>query len=231
MRALHVLTIHPKIVDAYAQFGVLRAAKDKGLAEVRGIDLRDYAVDKHGSVDDSPYGGGDGMVMRPEPLANALDALGAPKPLVILTSPAGKPWTHAEAARLAALDRPLAFVCGRFAGVDQRFVDLYVDEEYSVGDVVLAGGELPALMMIDSLLRLVPGTLGHADSATNDSFAAGCGGGLEHPLYTRPAEFRGVKVPDVLLSGDHAKIAAWRAKEAERRTRARRPDLSRKPTV
>ena len=145
---------------------------------------------------------------------------------VVLTSPAGKPWTHIEAARFAAAGEDLAFICGRFAGVDQRFIDAYVDEQFSCGDVVLSGGELPALMMIDAILRLIPGVLGHAESAAQDSFAAGFAGGLEHPLYTRPPVFEGRSVPEVLLSGDHVKIARWRDDEARKRTAALRPDLA-----
>lgn len=227
-RRIHIVTVHPRLIEAYGPFGVFNAARSKGLAEVLPIDLRDHAVDKHGSVDDAPYGGGDGMVLRPEPLAAALAVATAdgPKPTVILTSPGGKRWTHAEAERHARGTAPLVLVCGRFAGVDQRFIDAYVDEEYSVGDFVLAGGELPALMMVESILRFVPGVLGHQDSAALDSFGAALGGGLEHPLYTRPLEFEGARVPDVLLSGDHAKIAAWRRAAAEARTRAQRPDLA-----
>lgn len=224
-RAFSVLTIHPDFIEAYGRFGVIRSARDRKIADVRAIDLRDYAVDKHASVDAPPYGGGDGMVMRPEPLADAVKALSG-EPIVILTSPAGKPWTHADALRFARLEKPLVFVCGRFAGVDQRFVDRYVHEQFSCGDVVLSGGELPALMMVDAILRLIPGVLGHADSARLDSFGDDFGGGLEHPLYTRPPLFEGVGVPDVLLSGDHKKIEAWRRAEAEARTRALRPDLA-----
>ena len=224
MRHFHVVTVHPSIVTAYGQFGVFKSAFDKGLGSVSAIDLRDYAVDRHGSIDAAPYGGGDGMVMRVEPLAAAIDALPV-KPLVFLTSPAGRPWTQGEANRHAAHDRPIAIVCGRFAGVDQRFIDLYVDEQYSMGDVVLAGGELPALAMIESILRLVPGVLGHSESASKDSFMEEFDFGLEHPLYTRPAEFRGLGVPQILRSGDHKAIAQWRREEAEKRTRALRPDL------
>lgn len=225
MRKFYVLTVHPRFVDAYKSFGAVRAAQDKGVAELSAIDLRDYAVDKHGSIDDAPYGGGDGMVMRPEPLARAIDAL-PEKPRVFLTSPAGRLWSQAEAGKAASDPRPLLIVAGRFAGVDQRFIDRYVEEEYSLGDYVLAGGELAALAMIDSTLRLLPGVLGHADSARLDSFAEGFQGGLEHPLYTRPPEFQGLAVPPVLLSGDHEKIARWRREESERRTMERRPDLA-----
>lgn len=224
MRHYHLVTIHPTIVDAYSQFGVFKAAQEKSLAQISAVDLRDYAVDRHGSVDAAPYGGGDGMVMRAEPLAAAIDALPI-KPLVFLTSPAGRPWVQNEAIRFAAQDRPIAIVCGRFAGVDQRFIDLYVDEQFSMGDVVLAGGELPALAMIESMLRLVPGVLGHSDSAAKDSFMPEFAYGLEHPLYTRPQEFRGLGVPEVLRSGDHTAIAAWRRDEAIRRTQELRPDL------
>jgi len=224
MRSFAVITVHPAFITAYAQFGALSAAAAKGVATVQAIDLRDFAVDRHGSVDAPPYGGGDGMVLRPEPLQAALASL-PQRPLVVLTSPGGRPWTQREAEAMAADSRPVAFICGRFAGVDQRLIEACVDVEFSCGDVVLTGGELPALMMIDSVLRLLPGVLGHAASAVVDSFAAGCQGGLEYPLYTRPAEFCGRKVPPVLLSGDHAKIAAWRHEQALLRTQRLRPDL------
>jgi tRNA (guanine37-N1)-methyltransferase len=232
----HVITIYPDFVTAYSRTGVFRAAHDKRLATVAPIDLREFAVDKHGSVDDHPYGGGDGMVLRPEPLAAAVKsvagAAAATSPYVVSTSPGGKPWTGAEARKLLALQRPITFACGRFAGIDQRFVDRYVDVEYSAGDFVLAGGELFALMMIESMLRYVPGVLGHGESAAQDSFEAAFDGGLEYPLYTRPPTFEGESVPPVLLSGDHAAIAAWRLKMARQRTARSRPDLlseTRKP--
>lgn len=224
VRRFSVITIHPGFITAYGQFGALRAAHAKGLAQIDAVDLRDFAVDRHGSIDAHPYGGGEGMVLRPEPLAAAIDAL-PERPLTILTSPAGRHWQQRDAEKYALATRPLAFVCGRFAGVDQRFIDTYVDAEYSCGDVILAGGELPALMMIESILRLLPGVLGSEDSAATDSFAAGCQGGLEYPLYTRPPEFRGLKVPEVLLSGDHARVEAWRQEQGQERTRQRRPDL------
>ena len=228
MRQLSVITIHPRIVEAYRAFGVLRAAQEAGQAEIVAFDLRDFAVDRHGSVDAPPYGGGDGMVLRPEPLRAALAAATRPtasRPWVILTSPQGRPFDQKVAARLAASAADLVFICGRFAGVDQRFIDRHVDEELSVGDVVLAGGELPALLMIEATLRLLPGVLGHPDSAAQDSFAAGLDGGLEYPLYTRPAVFDGLAVPDVLRSGDHQAIAAWRRDMAKERTARLRPDL------
>lgn len=219
-----LITVHPRLVEAYSAFGVLRAALEKNLARVAAIDLRNFAVDRHGSVDAPPYGGGDGMVLRPEPLADAVQSLSI-RPKVLLTSPSGKRWTQREAERWVTDLAPLAIVCGRFAGVDQRFIDAYVDEEYSAGDFVLAGGELPALMMVESMLRLLPGVLGNDKSAQLDSFSPAFAGGLEHPLYTRPEEFQGKSVPEVLLSGDHARIEAWRQREREARTRRLRPDL------
>ena len=224
MRELGIATIHPEFISAYASFGVFRSATDRGLARLKVINIRDHAVDRHGSVDDRPYGGGDSMVMRPEPLKACVEGF-APSARVILTSPHGARFTHADAVRLASSTEPLLFICGRFAGVDQRFIDRYVDEEISFGDFIVSGGELPVLMIVDALLRQIPGVLGNAASAPNDSFAAGFDGGLEHPLYTRPPEFDGAKVPDVLMSGDHAAIAAWRRREAQRLTRRHRPDL------
>ena len=223
-----LVTVHPKFVDSFRSYGVMRTAEAKNIASYTVTDLRNFAADKHGSVDAAPYGGGDGMVMRPDCLASAVEAQrlvwGRPGK-VILTSPSGKLWTQREAEFWAAAAEPMIFVCGRFAGVDQRFIDTYVDEEYSIGDVILAGGELPALTMLESILRLIPGVLGNDDSARCDSFGEGMSGLLEYPLYTRPPEWQGHKVPEVLLSGRHADIAAWRSQESMRRTADRRPDL------
>lgn len=226
-RGFTFVTIHPDFISAYGKFGVMRAAQAKDLARIDVVNLRDHAIDKHGTVDDVPYGGGDGMVMRPEPLAAAVQAIRASTPSVqvILTSPAGKLWRQQDACEFAAKEQSLVFICGRFAGVDQRFIDGYVDQEYSLGDFVLSGGELAALAMADSILRFVPGVLGHAESAAQDSFAPGFQGGLEHPLYTRPQSFDGQPVPDVLTSGDHQAIAKWRVDQAALRTKERRPDL------
>lgn len=221
---IHIATIHPQFIEAYFRFGVFRAAMSGGQAAIHAIDLRNFAVDKHASVDDLPYGGGDGMVMRPEPLAGAVRSL-PEKPTVIMTSPGASGWTQKDAAHFAQSKSPLLFVCGRFAGVDQRFIDQYVDHEFSLGDVVVSGGELPVLMMVDSILRLLPGVLGDARSAVFDSFAEGFGGMLEHPIYTRPREFEGISVPDVLMSGDHKAIAKWRAEESRKKTERLRPDL------
>jgi len=163
------------------------------------------------------------MVLRPEPLRDALRA--SPDAHVIATSPGGKLFSQQDARRLLALAKPLTFVCGRFGGIDQRFIDKYVHEEFSIGDFVVSGGELPSLIIADAVLRLIPGVLGNPASAADDSFGESSPSLLEHPLYTRPPVFEGVSVPDVLLSGDHAKIAAWRKEKALERTRRQRPDL------
>lgn len=218
------ISIHPQFLSSYSNFGVYKSAQSKQLAKFTFVDLRDFSLDKHGTVDGRPYGGGDGMVLRPEPLANAVTALPASS-YVINTSPSGKPFKQNDAERLLALSRPLALICGRFSGVDQRFIDQYVDEEFSVGDFVLSGGELPALAIVDAVLRLVPGVLGHPKSSFYDSFAAGMDKKLEHPLYTRPPVFAGTEVPEVLNSGNHSEIESWRKSEAHARTQALRPEL------
>ena len=223
MRRISFLTIHPDFIDEYRKFGVLARCESLKLAEINSVNLRDFAVDKRGSVDASPYGGGDGMILRPEPLRDALKSLSKAK--VIYTSPSGKAWSQSEASRLAQSDEDIVFVCGRFGGIDQRFIDKYVDEEYSLGDFVISGGELACLTMADSVVREIEGSLGNYESVKNDSFAEGMDGLLEYPLYTRPEEFEGEKVPEVLKSGDHKKIAEWRKQKALDRTRERRPDL------
>ena len=233
MRQISFISIHPKIVELYASFGVLRAADSARVAKVNAVDLRDFAADKHGSIDDTPYGGGDGMVMRADCLAAALTSvkskIGADKSVkVISMSPSGKLWSQGEAERFAASDDHLIFVCGRFAGIDQRFIDACVDEEFSLGDVVYGGGELPALLVAESILRLTPGVLGHQRSAMDDSFGEGLSGLLEYPSYTRPVEWNGKKVPDVLVSGDHKAIQKWRIEESLKKTKELRPDLLKK---
>jgi tRNA (guanine37-N1)-methyltransferase len=230
MRHFGFISIHPKIIDAYRQFGVFKAAETKSIAKIVVQDLRDFAADKHGSVDAPPYGGGDGMVMRADCLKHALDhlrqeVLGGMRVRVIFTSPSGKLWTQKDAEILAQADESLIFVCGRFAGVDERFIEECVDDEYSVGDVVLAGGELPVLMISESILRLMPGVLGHERSAVDDSFGAGVDGLLEYPSYTRPPQWQGINVPEVLMSGNHEAIATWRREASIKKTRRRRPDL------
>lgn len=223
MHEFYFLTVQPQFIESYTQIGVMKSATAKKLANFKAVNLRDFAVDHHGTVDDHPYGGGDGMVLRPEPLVGALKTL--PKGKVISLSPSGKTWTQKEAENLASYQMPLIFVCGRFAGVDQRFIDKYVDEEYSLGDFVISGGELAALTLTDSIVRLIPGVLGHSDSAKIDSFAEGLGGILEYPLYTRPAIFEDIAVPDVLMSGDHKQISKWREEKSIEKTKRCRPDL------
>lgn len=221
MLKLSFVTIHPGIFAAYQGFGVFAAALRAKKACFELINLRQFANDRHGSIDARPYGGGDGMVMRPDCLAAALR--GRPSDAVVVApSPRGELWTHAQALQLSRSKRPLIFVCGRFGGIDERFYTRYVDCEYSLGHFVLSGGELAALTMVDSMLRLIPGVLGNARSATDDSFAEGSQGGLEHPLYTKPQVFEGLEVPEVLRSGDHKKIADWRLMASQLLTAERR---------
>src|SRR5436309_2288227 len=201
--------------------GVLRRARERGVVEVCLHQLRDYATGRHLEVDDAPYGGGPGMVMRPEPLVAAIEHVAAAdRPRRILLSPRGVPFSDAR-ARALAREPALLLVCPRYEGVDER-VTAYVDEELSIGDYVLTGGETAALVVMDAVVRLLPGAVGNQASPGEDSYAAGL---LEHPQYTRPEEFRGACVPDVLLGGDHGAIARWRREESLRTTLARRPDL------
>jgi tRNA (guanine37-N1)-methyltransferase len=219
----HVITIFPDFVRTVFEHGVVRRGVAAGLIGGNVVDLRDYTHDKHRSTDDAPFGGGPGMVMRPEPVFECVEALRAehgPLPLVYL-SPAGEQLTHALAAELAA-GPDLLLLCGRYEGLDQRVIDHLVDREVSIGDYVLSGGELPAMVLIDAVARQVPGVVGNERSAPADSFATGL---LDWPHYTRPEEFRGWKVPPVLLSGHHAEIEAWRNEQALELTRERRPEL------
>jgi tRNA (guanine37-N1)-methyltransferase len=222
-----VVTIFPELIDAFAAVGLIGKAAEAGTLRIETCSPRRFTSDKHQSVDDAPYGGGSGMVMTPEPLARAMDALdeaaaqaGAAPATRVLLSPQGKPFTQADARRYAALPA-LMLVCGRYEGVDDRVGSL-VSEQISLGDFVLNGGEVAAMAVIESVSRLLPGVLGNAESLTEESHASGM---LEYPHYTRPRSFRGLEVPAVLLSGDHAAIARWRRKQALRRTRALRPDL------
>lgn len=218
-----VLTLFPAMFDSPFQESILGRAIKQGRLEVQAHNLRDWAEGKHLTTDDSPYGGGAGMVMKPEPVARALAALKerSPKSKVLLMTPQGKPFSQKHAADLAAEDG-LIFVCGRYEGFDERIRQTLVDEEYSIGDFVLTGGELPAMVMIDAIARHLPGVLGSSGSAVSDSFSDGL---LEYPQYTRPAVFNEIAVPDVLLSGDHGKIAAWRREQQILRTLQRRPEL------
>ena len=219
-----VLTIFPRIFTAPLDETILRRAQDAGLIEVQVHDLRDWATDRHRTVDDYPFGGGPGMVMKPEPLFEAVAAihpLTEPRATVVLLTPQGERLDQVLVEELAALPR-LLLICGRYEGVDERVQEHLVEREVSVGDFVVSGGELPALLLIDAVARRVPGVLGSEESLDEESFS---GGLLEYPQYTRPAEFGGNAVPEVLLSGHHAEIAKWRRRQRLLRTRSRRPDL------
>ena len=222
---IDILTLFPAMGGGILDESMLRIAREKGLADIRMRNLRDWAPGKHHVTDEPPYGGGAGMVLKVEPIANALDELRGPESRVILLSAQGAPFDQATARRLSA-ERHLIMISGHYEGVDQRVADHLVDEEISLGDYVLTNGTLPALVVTDAVVRLLPGVLGDEQSAADESFSHGL---LEYPHYTRPAEFRGWKVPDVLLSGNHAVIEAWRREQARERTRLRRPDLGGKP--
>ena len=218
-----VFTLFPEVFEPYLQSSILQRASQRGLAEVQLHNIRDWASDRHHITDDEPYGGGGGMVMKPEPVFAAVEGvLGAPPACpVILLTPQGRTFTQALAGELSRQPH-LALICGRYEGIDERIRQYLVNDEISIGDYVLTGGELPALVLIDAVTRLLPGALGDPDGARNDSHASGL---LEYPHYTRPAEFRGWRVPQVLLSGDHARLARWRREQALLRTWRRRPDL------
>ncbi len=219
-----ILTIFPDIFHAYLREGMLRRAIRNGLLEVRVHDLRDFTADKHRTVDDYPYGGGSGMVMKPEPFFIGVETI-APvrsRRRVLMMSPAGRKFDQTLAKELAEEERHLVFLCGRYEAIDERVRIALADDEISIGDYVLTGGELPALVIIDAAARLVPGVLGSAHSAEVESFTWGI---LDYPHYTRPPDYRGLSVPEVLLSGHHRDILRWRRKEALRRTLRRRPDL------
>jgi len=219
-----VVTIFPRMVEAGLAEGVVSRGIERKVLDVAVHDLRDYTTDRHRSVDDVPYGGGPGMVMKPEPLARAVDDIrarrGAPDAVILLT-PQGRRFAQDEAVRLSRLAH-IALLCGRYEGMDERVRTLVATEELSIGDYVLSGGELAALVVIDAVSRLVPGVVGDADSVEQDSFSRGL---LDYPHYTRPAEFAGQAVPDVLLSGHHAEVRRWRKKQALARTLERRPEL------
>jgi len=247
-----ILTIFPEMLRGFFDFGVVSRAQKTGLVEIGVRDLREFTHDRHRTVDDRPFGGGEGMVLKVEPLSEALDGLGI-KPLaerseesrrcetVVLLSAQGQRFTQSIARELAALDR-IVFICGRYEGVDERVNELYCDRELSIGDYVLSGGELAAAVVLDAVARLIPGVLGNEASSEFESFGAGdaaidadvegvprsqhgSGGLLDYPHYTRPAEFRGVAVPEVLLGGDHAAVRKWRREQQLRKTLKNRPDL------
>ncbi|CBL45825.1 tRNA (Guanine-N(1)-)-methyltransferase [gamma proteobacterium HdN1] len=228
-----VVTLFPELVAAVTQSGITGRAVKRGLLQVNCINPRDFTVDVHRTVDDRPYGGGPGMVMLPEPMLQTIAAASqwagadARKPKVIYMSPQGSPFTHAKAQSLAE-EGAVVLVAGRYEGIDERIIELGIDEEWSMGDYVLSGGELPAMTVIDAVARLLPGALGHSQSAQEDSFTEGL---LDCPHYTRPEVYEGRPVPAVLLSGNHEAIRRWRLKQALGRTWLRRPDLLEKKSL
>lgn len=223
---IEALTVFPDMFRSVLSASILGRALDSGVFSFHAYDLRDWTHDRHRTVDDAPYGGGAGMLMKVEPLSEALDDISSkgPRPHIVFFTPCGRPFDERAAERLSRQERIL-FVCGRYEGMDERAYS-YADERLSIGDYVLTGGELAAMVVTDAVVRLLPGALGDEMSAKDESFATGDGGGLlEYAQYTRPASFRGMDVPPVLLSGDHAKVAAWRRADALERTCRWRPDL------
>ena len=218
---IDIVTLFPEVCRAYAGESILKRAAEQGLADIRVVNLRDYTADRHRTADDRPYGGGAGMVLLAPPLFAAVEDLKTPGARVILLSPRGKIFDQEAAQRLSRLEH-LVLIAGRYEGIDERVSERLVDEEISIGDYILTGGELPALAVADSVVRLLPGVLGDPESAVEESFSRGR---LEYPQYTRPEEFRGMKVPEVLRSGNHPEVARWRAREALLLTLSRRPDL------
>ena len=219
----HFLTLFPNIISAYFEESMMKRAVDAGLIAVDVRDIRGYTKDRHRRTDDYPYGGGAGLVMTPQPLADAIRSIPDWENCEIIhLTPGGMPFSQPEGKQLAQAGRDIIFICGHYEGIDQRILDRFVTKEYSAGDYVLTGGELPALIIADAAARHIPGVLGNADSLDEESFS---GDLLEYPQYTRPEEFEGDRVPDVLLSGHHKNIAEWRTAQAEARTRERRPDL------
>jgi tRNA (guanine37-N1)-methyltransferase len=218
---IQILTIFPEVCRAVFGESILKRSVEKGLATLEAVDLRNWTHDRHRTVDDTPYGGGPGMVMKIEPIDLALADIRSPDSKVILLTPQGRKFSD-PVARELALEKDLILLCGHYEGIDQRVADHLVDDEISIGDFVLTSGVLPALVITDAIVRLIPGVLGDSDSAQQDSFADGL---LDHPHYTRPADYKGWKVPEVLLGGHHAEIEKWRREAALEATRRRRPDL------
>ena len=218
---IEVLTLFPSMFAGPLDESIVKRARQAGLLDLRIHNLRDYAHDRHRTVDDRPFGGGPGMLLKPEPLFEAIETLARDQTRVILLSPAGRVFNQAVALELAQAD-DLLLVSGHYEGFDERVREQLADDELSVGDYVLTNGALPAMIIIDAVTRLLPGALGDDESSQEESFSHGL---LEYPQYTRPAEFRGLKVPEVLLSGNHAEIARWRREQARERTKERRPDL------
>ncbi len=219
-----IITIFPEIFNAYLNESIIKRAIKKKIIEAKVYNLRDFTADRHKTVDDYPYGGGPGMVMKPEPFFSAIESIKADgvKSRTVMLSPQGKVFNQDMALSMSKENQNLILICGRYEAVDERVRENLVDEEISIGDYVLTGGELPALVIIDAIVRLIPGVLGDERSKEEESFTWGI---LDYPQYTRPPEFRGLMVPEVLLSGNHKDISIWRRKEALRRTMLKRPDL------
>jgi tRNA (guanine37-N1)-methyltransferase len=218
---IDVLTLFPAMFAGPLDESIVKRARAAGLLDLKIHNLRDYAHDRHRTVDDRPFGGGPGMLLKPEPIFEAVESLAREATRVVLLSPSGRPFSQAIARELAQAD-DLLFISGHYEGFDERIREQLADDELSIGDYVLTNGALPAMVIIDAVTRLLPGVLGDDESADEESFSQGL---LEYPQFTRPAEFRGLKVPEVLLSGNHAEIAKWRAEQARLRTKERRPDL------
>jgi tRNA (guanine37-N1)-methyltransferase len=226
-----IITVFPELFTGVLEYGILHRARKSGLVDIRIVNLRDFAKDRHKSVDDRPYGGGEGMVFMPAPLFEAIeycrDREKNRDSQVVLMTPQGKTWTQKYAVEFSTIPH-LILVCGRYEGIDQRVIDCLVDREISIGDFILTGGEIPAMVVLDSVVRLLPGALGRWESTVNESFSTGL---LDYPQYTRPAEYRGHTVPEVLLSGNHEKIEKWRKQKALEKTEKNRPELIAKKTA
>ena len=225
MKQIVIITPVPDTIDSLIANSMLRQAVERNVVEFKVVNLRDFTRGNYRQVDDEPFGGGDGMVMMAEPLFkaidNSLEQLGSGDVRIVYPSPQGVQWTHELAIENSQVDK-LIFICGHYKGIDERVIEKYVTHEYSIGDFVVTAGELPAMMMIDSIVRLIPGVLNKYDSAMSDTFASDL---LDAPYYTRPREFEGMKVPDVLIEGHHKKIDEWRNAQREKRTKAKRPDI------
>jgi tRNA (guanine37-N1)-methyltransferase len=232
MLCVDIITIFPEYFREAFDFGIIRRARAANLVSVQAHDLRSWTSDKHHVVDDRPFGGGDGMVLKPEPIFAAVESLAGARrradivgtKRVVLLSPQGRPLTQSIAADFARSEQ-LVLICGRYEGVDERVADALVTDEISIGDYVLSGGEPAALVVIDATVRLIPGALGSETSVTTESFSEASNGSLDYPHYTRPAEFEGMRVPEVLLTGHHGEIARWRSEAAQEKTKRNRPDL------
>jgi tRNA (guanine37-N1)-methyltransferase len=221
---IDIISLFPNMLEGFLNESMMKRATEAHLVKINLVQLRDFASDKHRTTDDRPFGGGPGMILKPEPIFAAVESLKTPESRVLMMSPQGKPFQQADAQRLATTQTHLIILCGHYEGFDERIREALIDEELSIGDYILTNGVLSAAVITDAVVRLLPGALGGGKIATQEeSFSEGI---LDHPQYTRPPEFRGMKVPEILFSGDHARIAQWRKEQALSRTATRRPDLS-----